>query len=276
MVIRYIDEIKKQKHPLKFIIAKSLIRSNLCKFFKIKQKNYTLKFYPSALSRQLWINPNYEHTATRFFQDYLKKGDFVIDVGSSIGTVTLESASHVGDKGKIYSIEPNPKIFEYLHGNIKLNNFKNIQTFNVALGNEDDVISFSDKISDDINSVNNSNMGIKVPIKSLDLLPINESSISLLKIDAIGYEKFVLLGGLKCIKKTKCIHIPIIEKHFKQYGYNFQEIFDILLQNGFKLFRFSDKKIIWHISEPYVPCNEDILAISNMDDFVNRTKYELR
>tara|TARA_B100001971_G_C18072508_1_gene473849 strand:+ start:629 stop:736 length:108 start_codon:yes stop_codon:yes gene_type:complete len=25
-----------------------------------------------------------------------------------------------------------------------------------------------------------------------------------------------------------------------------------------------------------VPCNEDILAISDMDDFLNRTKYELR
>ena len=112
-------------------------------------------------------------------------------------------------------------------------------------------------------------------IKSLDSLPINESSISLLKIDAIGYEKFVLLGGLKCLKKVKCIHIPIIEKHFKQYGYSFQEIFDILHQNGFKLFRFSKKKI-WRVSEPYVPCNEDILAISNMDDFLNRTKYELR
>ena len=113
-------------------------------------------------------------------------------------------------------------------------------------------------------------------MKSLDSLPINESSISLLKIDTIGYEKFVLLGGLKCLKKIKCIHIPIIEKDFRQYGYSFQEIFDILHQNGFKLFRFSDKKIIRHISEPYVPCNEDILAISNMNDFLNRTKYELR
>ena len=276
MLIRYLDEIKKQEHPLKFIIAKLLIRSNLSKFFNIKQKNYTLKFYPSALSRQLWINPNYEHTATLFFQDYLKNGDSMIDVGSSIGTVTLESASHVGDKGKIYSIEPNPRIFKYLHGNIKLNNFKNIQTFNVALGNEDGTISFSDNRSDDINSVNDSNTGINVTIKSLDSLPINESSISLLKIDVIGYEKFVLLGGLKCLKKIKCIHIPIIEKHFRQYGYSFQEIFDILLQNGFKLFRFSEKKIIWRISELYVPCNEDILAISDMDDFLNRTKYELR
>ena len=75
--------------------------------------------------------------------------------------------------------------------------------------------AFSDNRSDDINSVSYSNIGTHVTIKSLDSLQINESSISLLKIDAIGYEKFVLLGGLKCLKKVKCIHIPIIEKHFR-------------------------------------------------------------
>ena len=273
--MRYLDEIKKQDYPLKFIIAKFLIRSNLSKFFNIKQKNYTLKFYPSALSRQLWINPNYEHTAARFFQDYLKNGDSMIDVGSSIGTVTLESASHVGDEGKIYSIEPNPRIFKYLHGNIELNNFKNIQTFNVALGNKDGTIYFSDNRSDDINSVSYSNIGIHVTIKSLDSLQINESSISLLKIDAIGYEKFVLLGGQKTLEKTKCIHIAIIEKQLQQYGCKFNDIFDILLDNNFKLFEFSNEKLIFPVTESYMAHNATILAIQDIDDFLNRTKYKI-
>ena len=96
MKTNYLKEIKKQDHSLKFIIAKLLIRTNLCTLFHIKQNSYKLKFYPSALSRQLWINPNYSHTASRFFQDYLQKNDCVVDVGSSIGTVTLTSASIVG------------------------------------------------------------------------------------------------------------------------------------------------------------------------------------
>ena len=198
----------------------------------------------------------------------------MIDVGASIGTTTLASASCVSDKGKIYSIEPNPRIFKYLHGNIKLNNFKNIETFNVALGNKDDTIYFSDERSDDVNSINNSNVGIKVPIKSLDSLPINQSPISLLKIDAIGYEKFVLLGGQKTLEKTKCIHIAIIEKQLQQYGCKLNDIFDILLDNNFKLFEFSNEKLI-PVTESYTVHNATILAIQDIDDFLNRTKYKI-
>ena len=275
MVSKHFETIKNQDDPLKFIIARFLMRTNLCRFFKIKQNSYMLRFYPSALSRQLWINPNYTHTATKFFQDYLQKNDCMIDVGASIGTTTLASASCVSDKGKIYSIEPNPRIFKYLHGNIKLNNFKNIETFNVALGNKDDTIYFSDERSDDVNSINNSNVGIKVPIKSLDSLPINQSPISLLKIDAIGYEKFVLLGGQKTLEKTKCIHIAIIEKQLHQYGYKLNDIFDLLLDNNFKLFEFSNEKLIFPVTESYTTHNATILAIQDIDDFLNRTKYKI-
>ena len=275
MKTNYLKEIKKQDHSLKFIIAKLLIRTNLCTLFHIKQNSYKLKFYPSALSRQLWINPNYSHTASRFFQDYLQKNDCVVDVGSSIGTVTLTSASIVGLNGKIYSIEPNPRIFEYLKGNIKLNNFNNIQTFNIALGNKDGTICFSDQRSDDTNSVNDLDIGIKVQIKTLDSLSISDESISLLKIDAIGYEKFVLLGGLKLLEKTKCVHVPIIERHLQQYGCGFQDILDILVKNNFELFEFVNQKFIRIDPKTYMPHDEDIIAVKHMDDFLKRTKYEL-
>jgi FkbM family methyltransferase len=275
MISNYLKEIKNQEHPLKFIIAKLLIRTNLCTFFQIKQNSYKLKFYPSALSRQLWINPNYLHTASRFFQDYLQKNDCVVDVGSSIGTVTLTSASIVGFDGKVYSIEPNPRIFKYLEGNIKLNHFNNIQTFNVALGNKDGTICFSDQRSDDINSVNDLDNGIKVQIKTLDSLSISDESISLLKIDAIGYEKFVLLGGQKLLEKTKCVHIPIVEKHLEQYGCSFQDILDILVQNNFELFEFVHQKFIKINLETYVPHDEDIIAVKDIDDFFKRTEYKL-
>ena len=37
---------------------------------------------------------------------------------------------------KVYSFEPQPNIYQLLNKNIKLNNIKNIDTFNVALGNK--------------------------------------------------------------------------------------------------------------------------------------------
>ena len=62
-----------QKKPLKFIISKLLIRLKISKYFTIKQDGYKLRFFPSALSRLLWIDPTEPHTASIFFSDYLAK-----------------------------------------------------------------------------------------------------------------------------------------------------------------------------------------------------------
>ena len=104
--------VMKRKKPIKFIVARILMRTGLCRFLLLKQKNYVLRFFPTPLLRELWINKEYQHTANIFFSDYLKFGDTIIDIGANIGTVTLESAVKVSSKGRVYSIEPNKKIFK--------------------------------------------------------------------------------------------------------------------------------------------------------------------
>ena len=88
-------------------------------------------------------------------------------------------------------------------------------------------------------------------------------------------KKFVLLGGLKLLQKTKCVHVPIVEKHLQQYGYGFQDILDILVKNNFELFEFVNQKFIRIDPKTYMPHDEDIIAVKHMDDFLKRTKYEL-
>ena len=271
----YWKTISKQNHPIKFIISRILMRLNLSHFFIIKQKNYSLKFYPSSLSQAIWIDPDTPHTATIFFEDYLKSEDIVIDIGSNIGTVTLTASKKVGSQGKVYSIEPNPTIFEYLTGNIKLNNLKNIECFNIALGNEVGTVNFSDEKSDWENSILSEGEGIKVDIKKLDDLEINDSNIALIKIDTQGFEKFALAGASRILNITECVHFPVIEKHFKNYGYSYNDIFDFFIENGFHLFLFSSDKKIWPIPKNYNQNNEDVLAIKNIDYFIKRTNYQL-
>ena len=87
----------------------------------------------------------------------------------------------------------------------KINNRNNIHTFNIAIGNKTGHVIFSNIRSDTMNSVKlESSDGIQIPIKKLDDLPISETSISLIKIDVEGYEKFVLDGAPKMHK------IPVI------------------------------------------------------------------
>ena len=275
MLMKYYENIKNQKHPIKFIISKILIRTRLSTFFKIKRKHYKLRFYPqSESSRVLWIEPNYSIDTEDFVYDYLQNGDTFVDVGSNIGLVTLTAAVKAGPSGKVYSIEPHPAIFLNLKGNIQLNSFDNIHTFNTALGNQKGKINFSDSRSDSMNSISEDSSGISVPICKLDDLPISEQSIALIKIDVEGYEQFVLLGALNKLKITKCVYFETLEKLYKKYNYTHEDVFNILRNEGFNLYRLRDKKISllnYRLSENDL----DIIAIRDLDDFLNRTKFQL-
>jgi FkbM family methyltransferase len=266
---------RNKKNPLKFILSKILMRLNISHYFIINQNGYRLYFFPTELSRVLWVDPNESHTATIFFADYLKKNDIIVDIGANIGTITLQSSIKIGSRGKVYSIEPNPKIFNFLLKNIQLNKLSNIETFNVALGDSEGEINFSDNTSDVVNLVLSTNEGIKTKITTLDKLIPQDTTIDLLKIDVIGYEKFVLIGSKNILKNTKCIHFPVIRKQFQNFGYDCQEIFDLLKNNGFELYGFSKEKKIWKINQNYTSSNEDLLAIRNIEEFIEKTGYFL-
>ena len=267
------------KNSFKFFLSRLLIKLHLSQFFIITQKYYNLRFYPSILSRELWINPKYLEVywkyRTEFFWKYLLPGDVVVDIGSHIGTVTLESAAKVGNSGKIYSIEAHPKIFKFLNGNISLNRFQNIRTFNVALGDTSKIVNFSDLHTDPSNIVISTETGIKVQMKKLDDLPILESKISLLKIYVEGYEKFVLLGAKNFLSKVDCIHFSCNVQKFKENNYSYDDIFSILSSHGFKLYRFNNENSIVAITSEYFPKKEEMLAIRNIDDFIKRTNFQI-
>ena len=155
-----------------------------------------------------------------------------------------------------------------------LNNLQNVKIFNVALGEKNNSVFFSNKRSDDLNSVSITEQGEEISLCKLDDLPINESKINLMKIDVLGYEKFVFGGAKKILKITECIHLPIIPSDCKRYGYDFNDIFEMLRNLGFQLFTFSEKNISV-IKSNFNSKSQDILAVKDLEGFLTRTKYTL-
>jgi len=264
-----------RKHPIKFLFAKFLMRSHMSHFFLINRQTYFLKFYPSSYSRALWIEPNFRLDQENFYLEYLKKEDTVIDIGANIGTITITSAVQIGNHGTVYSIEAHPKIFEYLKGNVKQNNLTNVHLFNYAVGNKTGNVFFSNLSSDGQNKIIDNDQGTKIPLIKIDDLDIQESHINLLKIDVEGYEKFVFLGSDDVLKKTSCVLFEVVPKSCENYDYSFTDIYDILNSYNFKIYRFLEHKKISLISHDYIPQNEDLIAIKNLDDFIGRTNYKI-
>ena len=137
--------IRNQKHTFRFLIARLLMRTRISRFILLKRGRYSIRFYPSsALSAAIWVRPESRQRTELFFRDYLKDGDTVVDIGANIGNMTLEAAISVGINGKVFSIEPHPRTFKYLEGNLRLNKITNVRAFNVAMGDKDGRISFEE------------------------------------------------------------------------------------------------------------------------------------
>ena len=270
---KYFRTAQQQDKPFKFIISKLLLRLKISQYFSFKHQHHYLKFYPSYLSRILWVDPQHGHSGTEvenFVWKYLKNNDTFVDIGANIGTVTLEASKKIGDKGKIFSFEPNFKTYKFLEGNIKHNNCKNIKTYNLALGEKSSEQYFSNDFADESNSIQQDKNGILIKMKTVDEIIPNDLKINLMKIDVLGYEKFVLLGAEKTLKNTDCVHFPAIEDYYKKYGYTYKDVFSILKNYKFLIYQILSDNTVKLLDDDYHPKIGDYIAIKNLEQFLQR------
>ncbi len=107
-----------------------------------------------GLSRQLIKNGIREKKTTAYTRNILKPDWVAIDIGANLGYYALLEAK-MCFKGFVYAVEPVKITFKTLNKNIKLNGYKNIKTFNIALSNQSGVSKIA--VS---NRLNGSNMFI--------------------------------------------------------------------------------------------------------------------
>ncbi len=77
-------------------------------------------------SLQLSTLGTFEPFETQLLKKEIKEGNFVVDVGASIGYYTLLFAKWTGSKGKVFSFEPSQEKFSVLRKNVRVNNYKNV------------------------------------------------------------------------------------------------------------------------------------------------------
>ena len=194
--------------------------------------------------------PN-EKKIFNFLKNNILQNAIIIDVGAHKG----ESIKFYSDNfkiKKIYSFEPNKKIFEI----IKKKKFNNTEIFNLGLGDKNEtkyLNIYKDTFSSSFNPIDrSSNYFKKKKIFSFDDYAENKviskvitlsnfmdnyniSKVDLLKIDTEGYEFRVLQGiDSKDFAKIKFIHF---EHHYNDMiikNYTFGDIHSLLFQHNFK------------------------------------------
>lgn len=171
----------------------------------------------------------------------------IIDVGANIGQFAL--ATHrFYPQATIYSFEPVPDCFQKLTNNVK--GIYNIHTYNFALGNQNDEISFFQNAHSHASSAlkvskyqkenipkTKDYQEIKVQCLRLDQFKFDRPLIApvLLKLDVQGFEKNVLDGSSDLLEKVDYIVLEVSFISMYEGEALFDEIHTYLKEKGFKL-----------------------------------------
>jgi FkbM family methyltransferase len=167
----------------------------------------------------------------------INKNDVVLDIGANIGLMTLPFSKMVGFDGKVISFEPQPEIFRILCGNVAINNMRNVETYNLAVGDSQKVINVPILDYTKPNNFGGIRLSEKngINVNQIRLDDLSFDKLNLMKIDVETMEINVLNGAYYTIKK----HRPIlyVENDNREYS---PALLDFLLQENYDCY--------WHIS----------------------------
>jgi len=181
------------------------------RYFEVKFKNFSLKFYE---------NPFYDISVP--VKGYLrigtiKENDIIVDAGASNGVFTLIAAKLTGKDGMVIAFEADNKNYHKLINNLKLNRINNIIAINKALWSEKCILKFKSNQSDYSSAYfnkNDKNDIIKVNGATLDeeLKKYNIDKINWIKMDIEGSE-IEAIKGCEDILKNKDLRLTIATYH---------------------------------------------------------------
>jgi len=182
------SELDKIRKLVKFIGDTEFIIDNLRFGFP---KSYTSTKYNIVLPEVFLYHYGLKYLESDIL-NIIRKGN-IIDCGASFGDSSIILSKYTDHK--VYALEPDKTIFNYLTENIRKNNLDNkIIPINCGVGDREEVVDFKTA---------------KLNLTTIDNIVKNKNinKVSLIKMDVEGYELKALKGAKETIKKHKPILI---------------------------------------------------------------------
>ena len=151
----------------------------------------------------------YEPGTTQIFQETVKPGMAVVDVGAHVGYYTLLAAKLVGNTGKVYAFEPEQSNHAILLKNISTNGYDNVVATPMAVSDQTGISTlYITALDNGRHSVYHHGLpergSATVETTTLDTFLESEGwpHIDLIKVDVEGAEVAVLDGMTQLMGKS--------------------------------------------------------------------------
>jgi FkbM family methyltransferase len=157
---------------------------------------------------------------------YIPAGGTVIDVGAYIGDHTVFYARCVGDTGKVYAFEPNPRAYECLAHNCR---DMRVVGINAAASDTAERIDMAQDI--------NAGASHAIPGEAIACITIDSLNLAachFIKMDCEGMEPKAIKGAAKTISTHRpAMLIEVNHTALQRQGYTSDSIFDLLDAMGY-------------------------------------------
>jgi len=169
--------------------------------------------------------------------DELGKEDIFFDIGSHVGIYSIISATTI-EENQIFAFEPHPLNVKRMKENMKLNNIRRINIFEVGLSDEDIVgeLSVDGKEPGAVgHSVDRRNEAYEIKYQEGDKI-IKEENLpkpNIIKIDVEGAELKVLRGLENSLQNCRVCYAEVSDD-LKDFGECRQELFKFFEERGFQ------------------------------------------
>ena len=197
----------------------------------------TPKLYASLI--QIFNAKDLRHKCV--YLEYVKAGDYVIDVGANYGIITLLLSDITGRKGKVFSYEALVPVFETLQKNLRaLRFYDNVCAFNLAVSDSNEMISITVP-GDDFGQASMKThqtgswlLSDKITSYQCQGIQLDEhlkggAKIDFIKLDIEGAELLALKGAVDILKRFKpVLYIEIYKGWTKEFGYHPIDIYQFL------------------------------------------------
>jgi FkbM family methyltransferase len=194
-----------------------------------------------------------EQEMLELFVDNLQTGDVVWDIGAHVGVYSLLAYDVVGQTGRVYAFEPEPRTYRMLRQNCKLNKAHNLDLLPIALGDEDgEAMLYTDwraglGIHKLFYETRLRKRGTAVTISKGDTLINNQTARppTVVKLDVEGWEYAVLQGMTSALSHCRLLLIEVHPQNLQQIGKSTQDVYDLVDKLGFQIVQEDERTTTW-------------------------------
>jgi FkbM family methyltransferase len=237
------------------------------------------------IQRHLYFWGGYEEESCAHWIRLARESRIIFDIGANGGLYSL-LAGRTNPESEVHAFEPTPEMVELLRGNIELNCMRNISVVPMAVGNCERtgylrMCAGSDGSNEGMNYLAGGRRDASdLPVEVVGLDGYCQchgiECIDLMKMDIEGGEYEALLGAQQLLQRKAigCLLIELTEWAAERSGYSTYAIKRLLVDAGYRLFRFGSQGLL-PISAETVTLSENVMAFAREPEQILAQKHAL-